>query len=192
MNGMLTRKERIMKEDLEHRKQLESQLSLLNTEKSNLHSQITQIQSRLSIVEQNLQQETLLREKADTEYAALRSQVNTSSERSRQDLQALRAGIQSLKKGRKEDARTMQIMASEIDRLAVGFEKEKDNAWELEKELVRIREKQGDQFERALKLIRKEVERMGLGEQENVVRTGEALAELKALNNKIRAVETRV
>lgn len=192
MNGMLTRKERIMKEDLEHRKQLESQLSLLNTEKSNLHSQITQIQSRLSIVEQNLQQETLLREKADTEYAALRSQVNTSSERSRQDLQALRAGIQSLKKGRKEDARTMQIMASEIDRLAVGFEKEKDNARELEKELVRIREKQGDQFERALKLIRKEVERMGLGEQENVVRTGEALAELKALNNKIRAVETRV
>jgi len=190
MNGMLTRKERIMKEDLEHRKQLESQLSLLNTEKSNLHSQITQIQSRLSIVEENLRQETLLREKADTEYAALRSQVNTSSERSREDLQALRAGIQSLKKGRKEDARTMQIMASEIDRLAVGFEKEKDNARELEKELVRIREKQGDQFERALKLIRKEVERMGLVEQENVVRTGEALAELKALNNKIRAVET--
>ena len=34
-----------------------------------------------------------------------------------QDLQALRQGIQALKKGRKEDARTMQLMAAEIDRL---------------------------------------------------------------------------
>jgi len=186
---MLTRKERIMKEDLEHRRTLESQLSLLQTEKSTLQTQIAQIQSRLSIVEHNLLQETILREKADVEYSALRSQVNASSERSREDLEALRAGIQALKKARKEDARTMQIMASEIDRLGIGFEKERDNAREVEKELVRVREKQGEQFERALKAIRREVERMSVGEQENVVRTGEALAELRALNNKIQAVE---
>ena len=188
-NGMLTRKDRLMKQEVELRKALEQNFSTLEKEKSQLQLEIQQIQNRLTTVEESLAQETNLRQKSDTEYAALRSQVNLASDRSRQDLQALRAGIQTLKKERKDDARTMQIMAAEIDRLSMEFARERETAKEVAEELVRVKEKQREHFERALRGIRKELEAQMVGNQENVHRTGEALAELKALNGKIRAVD---
>jgi chromosome segregation ATPase len=189
MTGMLTRKDRVMKQEVELRKGLEQNFSTLEKEKSQLQLEILEIQKRLTTVEESLTHETDLRQKADAEYAALRSQVNLASDRSRQDLQALRAGIQTLKKERKDDARTMQIMAAEIDRLGIEFAKERDNAKEIAEELVRVKEKQREQFERALKAIRKQLEEQMSENQENVHRTGEALAELKALNGRIRAVD---
>jgi chromosome segregation ATPase len=188
MNGLLTRKERIMKQDAEMRKQLQGQFEGLQAEKSALQSEIAKIQKRLSSVEESLAQETLLRQKSDVEYAALRSQVNQASERSRQDLAALRTNIQTLKNSRKEDARTMQIMAAELDRLSNDYQKEKDTAREAIEDLKRLKDKQRDAFERAIKALRKELENQMQGNQENVLRTGEALSELKALNSKIRAV----
>jgi len=189
MTGMLTRKDRVMKQEVELRKGLEQNFSTLEKEKSQLQLEILEIQKRLTTVEESLAHETDLRQKADAEYAALRSQVNLASDRSRQDLQALRAGIQTLKKERKDDARTMQIMAAEIDRLGIEFSKERDTAKEIAEELVRVKEKQREQFERALKAIRKQLEGQMSENQENVHRTGEALAELKALNGRIRAVD---
>lgn len=189
VNGLLTRKERTMKQETELRKTLEQNFSILESEKSALQSEIIQIQKRLATVEQSLTLETSLRAKSDAEYTALRSQVNLSSERSRKDLQALRMGIQTLKKGRKEDARTLQIMAGEIDRLRVGYAQERDSAREINEELEDVREKQRIQFEKALRNLRRELEEQVLGNQENVERTGEALAELRALNGKIRAVD---
>src|ERR1700694_4664598 len=111
MNGMLTRKERVMKEESELKRTLEGKFSSIQKEKSHLQEEIIAIQKRLSAVEESLETESALRQKSDFEYAALRDQVNQASERSRQDLASLRTGIQVLKKGRKEDARTMQIMA---------------------------------------------------------------------------------
>ena len=189
MTGMLTRKDRVMKQEVELRKGLEQNFSTLEKEKSQLQLEILEIQKRLTTVEESLVHETDLRQKADAEYAALRSQVNLASDRSRQDLQALRAGIQTLKKERKDDARTMQIMAAEIDRLGIEFSKERDTTKEIAEELVRVKEKQREQFERALKAIRKQLEEQMSENQENVHRTGEALAELKALNGRIRAVD---
>ena len=189
MTGMLTRKDRVMKQEVELRKGLEQNFSTLEKEKSQLQLEILEIQKRLTTVEESLAHETDLRQKADAEYAALRSQVNLASDRSRQDLQALRAGIQTLKKERKDDARTMQIMAAEIDKLGIEFSKERDTAKEIAEELVRVKEKQREQFERTLKTIRKQLEEQMSENQENVHRTGEALAELKALNGRIRAVD---
>src|SRR5579862_8327073 len=189
VNGMLTRKNRVMEQEVERRKALEQNFVTLEKEKSHLQSEIQEIQKRLATVEESLTHETHLRQRSDAEYAALRSQVNLASERSRQDLQALRVGIQSLKNERKDDARTMQIMAAEIDRLSLEFAKEKDTAKEVTEELVKVKEKLREQFERALRGIRKELEQELMGNQENVHRTGEALAELKALNGKIRAVD---
>jgi chromosome segregation ATPase len=189
VNGMLARKERIMKQESESRKVLEQNFSTLEREKSTLQAEIQQIQKRLSSVEESLAIEGALREKSDAEYAALRSQVNQASERSRQDLQALRAGIQALKKGRREDARTMQLMAAEIDRLSSGYAREQETARDVAEGFMKIKEKQREQIDRALRALRKEVEEQMVGNQENVLRTGEALAELRALNGKIRAVD---
>jgi chromosome segregation ATPase len=189
MNGMLTRKERVMKQEVELRQTLQQNFSTLEKEKSTLQSEILAIQKRLSTVEESLSHESFLREKSDIEYATLRDQVNQASDRSRQDLQALRAGIQTLKKGRKDDARTMQLMAAEIDRLSVGYAKERDIAKEVAEELAKVKEKQKEQFERALRGLRWELESQMESNQENVSRTGEALAELRALNGKIRAVD---
>ena len=189
VTGMLTRKERIMKQESELRKTLEQNFSTLEKEKSELQTEISNIQKRLTTVEESLSRETLLRQKSDAEYAALRSQVNQASERSRADLAALRTGIQALKKDRKDDARTMQIMAAEIDRLSAGYAKEQENAREITCELMKVKEKQKEQFERAIRALRKQVEDQIIGNQENTNRTGEALAELLALNGKIRAVD---
>jgi chromosome segregation ATPase len=189
MNGLLTRKERMVKQECELRKTLEQNFSTLQDQKSSLQAEILQIQNRLSTVEESLSLETSLRQKSDAEYAALRSQVNQASERSRSDLQALRNGINTLKKGRKDDARTMQLMATEIDRLSTGYAKERNTAREVMEELVKLKEKQKIQFERTLRTLRKELEEQVVGNQENSSRTGEALAELRALNNKIRAVD---
>lgn len=189
VNGLLTRKERTMKQETELRKTLEQNFSTLEKEKSTLQSEILEIQKRLATVEQSLSNETLLRQKSDAEYAALRSQVNQSSERSRQDLAALRTGIQTLKKGRKEDARTMQLMTGELDRLRIEYAQERKVAREITEELAVVKEKQRVQFERALRSIRKELEQQVLENQENVNRTGEVLVELRALNGKIRAVD---
>jgi chromosome segregation ATPase len=190
MNGMLTRKERVMKQEVELRQTLQQNFSSLEREKSVLQSEILAIQKRLSTVEESLSHESFLREKADIEYTTLRDQVNQASDRSRQDLQALRAGIQTLKKGRKDDARTMQLMAAEIDRLSIGYTKERGIAKEVAEELAKVKEKQKEQFERALRGLRRELEAQMESNQENVSRTGEALAELRALNGKIRAVDT--
>jgi len=189
MNGLLMRKERVMKQEVDLRKTLEQNFSILEKEKSALQTEVQTIQSRLSQVEQLLSVETLSRQKSDAEYAALRSQVNASSERSRTDLAALRAGIQQLKVGRREDARTMGLMAAEIDRLSAGYAKEREIAADIAKDVEKVKEKQRLQFERAIRTLRKEVEQHVLGNQENVSRTGEALAELRALNGKIRAVD---
>ena len=189
VNGMLTRKERTMKQEIEHRKLLEQNFSTLEKEKSVLQQEILALQKRLSTIEQHLTQETLLHQKSESEYAALRTQVNLSSEKNRHDLAALRTGIQSLKKTRKEDARTIQLMAGEIDRLRVGYAQERDSAKDIMEELLQVKEKQKVQFERAIKSLRKELEEQVIGNQENVDRTGEALAELRALNGKIRAVD---
>jgi chromosome segregation ATPase len=189
VNGMLTRKNRVMEQEVERRKALEQNFVTLTKEKSHLQSEIQEIQKRLATVEESLAHETHLRQRSDAEYAALRSQVNLASDKSRQDLQALRTGIQSLKMERKDDARTMQIMAAEIDRLSLEFAKERDTAKEVTGELIKVKEKQREQFERALRGIRKELEQQLVGNQENVHRTGEALAELKALNGRIRAVD---
>jgi len=189
MNGLLTRKERVMKQEVDLRKTLEQNFSTLEKEKSALQNEVHAIQSRLTQVEHLLSIETLSRQKSDTEYAALRSQVNASSERSRSDLAALRAGIQQLKAGRREDARTVGLMAAEIDRLGAEYAKERETAAEIAMEVEKVKEKQRMQFERAIKSLRKEVEEQVLGNQENVSRTGEALAELRALNGKIRAVD---
>ena len=80
-------------------------------------------------------------------------------------------------------------MAAEIDRLTTQFTKERDTAKDVAEELMRVKVKQKEQFERALRALRKELEEQMVGNQENVNRTGEALAELKALNGKIRAVD---
>jgi chromosome segregation ATPase len=189
MNGMLTRKERVMKQEAELRLTLQQNFSTLEKEKSALQSEILAIQKRLSTVEESLLHETMLRERSDIEYTALRDQVNQASDRSRQDLQALRAGIQTLKKGRKDDARTMQLMAAEIDRLSLGYAKERDIAREVADEVAKVKEKQKEQIERALRGLRRELEKQLDGNQENLSRTGEALAELRALNGKIRAVD---
>jgi predicted nucleic acid-binding Zn-ribbon protein len=189
MNGMLTRKERVMKQEAELRLTLQQNFSTLEKEKSALQSEIIAIQKRLSTVEESLVHETMLRERSDIEYTTLRDQVNQASDRSRQDLQALRAGIQTLKKGRKDDARTMQLMAAEIDRLSLGYAKERDIAREVADEVAKVKEKQKEQIERALRGLRKELEKQLEGNQENLSRTGEALAELRALNGKIRAVD---
>jgi chromosome segregation ATPase len=189
MNGMLTRKERVMKQESELRKALELKFSSLQTEKSHLQDEIIAIQKRLSNVEESLATETALHQKSDIEYAALRDQVNQASERSRQDLAALRSGIQVLHKGRKDDARTMQIMAAEIDKLSMEYAKERDIARQVTEDLTKVKEKQREQFERALRLIRRDLEKQMAGDQENISRTGEALAELRALNGKIRAVD---
>jgi chromosome segregation ATPase len=178
-----------MKQEVDLRKTLEQNFSTLEKEKSALQNEVHAIQSRLTQVEHLLSIETLSRQKSDTEYAALRSQVNASSERSRSDLAALRAGIQQLKAGRREDARTVGLMAAEIDRLGAEYAKERETAAEIAMEVEKVKEKQRMQFERAIKSLRKEVEEQVLGNQENVSRTGEALAELRALNGKIRAVD---
>jgi hypothetical protein len=52
-----------------------------------------------------------------------------------------------------------------------------------------VRERQRIAFERAIRGLRKELEEQVVGNQENVKVTGEALAELRALNGKIRAVD---
>jgi chromosome segregation ATPase len=189
VTGLLTRKERAMKQESDLRKQIEQNVSQLQSEKSTLQAEIVKIQSRLSSVEEALGLETSKRERADAEYAALRSQVNQASERNRQDLQALRQGIQALKKGRKEDARTIQLMAAEIDRLKLSYTQDQDNARDIGAELAKVKDKQKDQIERALRIIRKQVEEQLSENQENAQRTGEALAELKAINGKIRAVD---
>jgi chromosome segregation ATPase len=191
MNGLLTRKERIMKEDIHLRKTLEQNFAQLEKENSTLQAEIVVIQKRLLSVEDALSLETGQRQKSDAEYAALQSQVNQASERSRIDLQALRNGIQTLKKARKDDARTIQIMAAEIDRLSTGYAQEQETAREIAKELARVKEKEAEQFERALRSLRKGLEEQMLDNQENVSRTGEALAELRALNAKIRAVDPK-
>ena len=80
-------------------------------------------------------------------------------------------------------------MAGEIDRLRVGYAQERDTAREIMEELLQVKEKQRVQFERAIKSLRKQLEEQVVGNQENVNRTGEALAELRALNGKIRAVD---
>jgi chromosome segregation ATPase len=189
MNGSLTRKERILKEEQVLRKTMEENLKKLAKEKSELQAQIAKIQNRVTSVEDSLAMETAHRQRSDAEYAALQSQVNQSSERSRVDLQALRTGIQGLRQGRQDDARTIQIMAAELDRISTGHAREQENAQELQKELIRVKEKQGEQFERALRSLRKGLEEHILGNQENISRTGEALAELRALNGKIKAVD---
>jgi chromosome segregation ATPase len=189
MNGLLARKERMMKQESELRKTLEQNFSTLQEQKSSLQTEVLQIQKRLTMVEESLSLETSLRQKSEAEYAALRSQVNQASERSRSDLQALRNGIHALKKGRKDDARTMQLMAAEIDKLSIGYAKERDTAREIIEDLVDLKEKQKVQFERTLRALRKELEEQIVGNQENSLRTGEALAELRALNNKIGAVD---
>src|SRR5215471_4615749 len=102
VNGMLSRKERTMKQEIEHRKVLEQNFSTLEKEKSALQQEILSLQKRLSTIEQHLAHETLLHQKSESEYAALRAQVNLASEKNREDLAALRTGIQSLKKARKE------------------------------------------------------------------------------------------
>src|ERR1700730_6981297 len=112
MNGMLTRKERVMKEESELRRGLEVKFSTLQKEKSHLQEEIIAIQKRLTTVEESLIAETSLHQRSDIEYDALRDQVNQASEKSRQDLAALHSGIQTLKKGRKDDARTLQLMAA--------------------------------------------------------------------------------
>lgn len=189
VNGLLSRKERIMKQESELRKTLEQNFNTLQSEKSDLQAEIQKIQNRLSSVEEALAHETSQREKSDVEYAALRSQVNQASERSRMDLQALRAGIQTLKKERKDDARTMQLMAAEIDRLSAAYATERDTAREIAAELAKVKDKQKEQIERALRAIRKQLEEQMSENQENEHRTGEALAELRAINGKIRAVD---
>jgi chromosome segregation ATPase len=189
VNAMLTRKERTMKQEIEHRKLLEQNFSTLEKEKSTLQQEILTLEKRLSTIEQHLTHETSLHQKSESEYAALRTQVNLASEKNRQDLSALRTGIQSLKKARKEDARTIQLMAGELDRLRVGYAQERDAAREIMEELLQVKEKQRVQFERAIKSLRKQLEEQVVGNQENVTRTGEALAELRALNGKIRAVD---
>lgn len=189
VNGLLSRKERIMKQESELRKTLEQNFNTLQSEKSDLQAEIQKIQNRLSSVEEALAHETSQREKSDVEYAALRSQVNQASERSRMDLQALRAGIQTLKKERKDDARTMQLMAAEIDRLSAAYATERDTAREIAAELAKVKDKQKEQIERALRAIRKQLEQQMSENQENEHRTGEALAELRAINGKIRAVD---
>ena len=189
MNGLLTRKERVMKQESDLRKQLEQNFTTLQSEKSTLQSEIHKIQTRLTSVEEALSLEIAKREKADAEYAALRSQVNQASERSRLDLQALRQGIQTLKKGRKEDARMMQLMVTELDRLKVAYTRDQDTARDIAAELDRMKGKQKEQMERALKVIKKQVEEQMSENQENETKTGEVLAELKAINGKIRAVD---
>jgi len=189
MNGLLSRKERIMKQESELRKTLEQNFNTLQSEKSDLQAEIQKIQNRLSSVEEALAHETAQREKSDVEYAALRSQVNQASERSRMDLQALRAGIQTLKKERKDDARTMQLMAAEIDRLSAAYATERDTAGEIAAELAKVKDKQKEQIERALRAIKKQLEQQMSENQENEHRTGQALAELRAINGKIRAVD---
>jgi hypothetical protein len=189
MNGMLTRKERVMKEESELRRGLEVKFSTLQKEKSHLQDEIIAIQKRLTTVEESLIAEISLHQRSDIEYAALRDQVNQASEKSRQDLAALHSGIQTLKKGRKDDARTLQLMAAEIDRLNLGYAKERDIAREVAEELAKVKQKQAEQFERALRILRRDLEKQMVGDQENVARTGEALAELRALNGKIRAVD---
>jgi len=189
MNGLLSRKERIMKQESELRKTLEQNFNTLQSEKSDLQAEIQKIQNRLSSVEEALAHETAQREKSDVEYAALRSQVNQASERSRMDLQALRAGIQTLKKERKDDARTMQLMAAEIDRLSAAYATERDTAGEIAAELAKVKDKQKEQIERALRAIKKQLEEQMSENQENEHRTGQALAELRAINGKIRAVD---
>jgi hypothetical protein len=189
MNGMLTRKERVMKEESELRRGLEVKFSTLQKEKSHLQDEIIAIQKRLTTVEESLIAEISLHQRSDIEYAALRDQVNQASEKSRQDLAALHSGIQTLKKGRKDDARTLQLMAAEIDRLNLGYAKERDIAREVAEELAKVKQKQAEQFERALRILRRDLEKQMVGDQENVARTGEALTELRALNGKIRAVD---
>jgi chromosome segregation ATPase len=189
VNGLLTRKERIMKQEIESRHALENTLSTLTTEKSTLQSEVHKIQQRLESVESALATETALREKADIEYTALRTQVNQASEKNRADLAALRAGIQTLKRGRKEDARTMQLMAGELDRLKVTYDAEREAGVGIREEMGSVRERQRIAFERAIRGLRKELEEQVVGNQENVRVTGEALAELRALNGKIRAVD---
>jgi chromosome segregation ATPase len=189
VTGLLTRKERIMKQEIESRQALEVSLTTLTTEKSILQSEIQKIQQRLETVEEALSTETALRAKADAEYTALRTQVNQSSEKSRADLAALRAGIQTLKRDRKEDARTMQLMAGELDRLKSAYAAERETATEIQEEMGSARERQRVAFERAIRGLRKGLEEQALENQENVLRTGEALAELRALNGKIRAVD---
>jgi chromosome segregation ATPase len=189
MNSLLARKERIVKEESAFRKTLEENFSNLQKEKSDLQAEIVKIQDRLSSVEESLADETARRQRSDIEYAALQSQVNQASERSKLDLQALRLGIQALKKSRQEDARTIQIMAAELDRLSVGHAREQETAKEIQEELSKVKEKQTKQFEIALLSLRKGLEEQILGNQENISRTGEALAELRVLNGKIKAVD---
>jgi chromosome segregation ATPase len=189
VTGLLSRKERIMKQESELRKQLEVNFSSLQSEKSTLQDEIAKIKSRLTTVEEALVIETNKREKADVEYAALRSQVNQASERSRLDLQALRQGIQTLKKGRKEDAKTMQNMAAEVDRLKLAYIADQENATDIASQIDRIKEKHKEQIERALKVIRKQVEDQMGENQVHEDQTGQVLAELKAINGKIRAVD---
>jgi predicted DNA-binding protein YlxM (UPF0122 family) len=83
----------------------------------------------------------------------------------------------------------MQIMAAEIDKLSMEYAKERDIARQVTEDLTKVKEKQREQFERALRLIRRDLEKQMAGDQENISRTGEALAELRALNGKIRAVD---
>jgi len=189
VTGLLTRKERIMKQEIESRQALETTLTTLTTEKSALQYEIQKIQQRLETVEASLATETALRAKADVEYAALRTQVTQASEKNRADLAALRAGIAILKRERKEDVRTMQLMAGELDRLKVAYAAEREEARGVKEQWGITRERQRVAFERALRGLRKDLEEQALGNQENVVTTGEALAELRALNGKIRAVD---
>src|SRR5579859_6385085 len=189
MTTILTRKERLLKEDLQTRQSLESTLSTLTSQNTHLNTSISTLHSRISQLETALSAERAARDRADTEYAVLRTQVNLSSEKSRVDLGALRAGIATLRQQRKEDARTIQIMAGELDSLRVGITREHDMARETAEEMARIREKQKVEFERAIRGLKREVEGLSAKDEEVGGRTEGALAELRALNGKIRAVD---
>ena len=189
VNGMLTRKERVMKQESEIRKTLEHNVSTLQSSNNTLQSAITTLQSHISALETQLSEETSKRQRSDIEYSALTNQVNLSSERSRKDLQALRNSLLNLKQGRKDDARTLQLMATELDRLTITYSRERDAANDLAGEIGRVKEKHREQIERAMRVLRRELETQLVGNEENLDRTGEVLRELRAINGKIRAVD---
>jgi hypothetical protein len=189
LNGMLTRKERVLAQETETRRTLESSLSALQSEKCVLEAAVVATQKRVEDLDTSLAQEISRREKSDLEYSTLTSLVNAASERSRQDLQALRLALQNLKSGRKEDARTLQLMAAEVDRLTSMYARDKDARTEIESERSKVAERHREHMLRGIKLLRKELEGQLVTNEEHLATTAEVLMELRVVNNKIRAVE---
>jgi hypothetical protein len=189
LNGMLTRKERVLAQETETRRTLESSLSALQSEKCVLEAAVVATQKRVEDLDTSLAQEISRREKSDLEYSTLTSLVNAASERSRQDLQALRLALQNLKSGRKEDARTLQLMAAEVDRLTSMYARDKDARTEIETERSKVAERHREHMLRGIKLLRKELEGQLVTNEEHLATTAEVLMELRVVNNKIRAVE---